>query len=67
MDSIARLSVPISTARELARPRGPELVVTDGSVLYDAQFEETEFVIDGLLTNGLTLLAGRPKVGKSWL
>ena len=31
------------------------------------EFEPTKFVVDGLLTEELTLLAGRPKVGKSWL
>ncbi len=61
------LAVPISVARQPARPRGPQLEVVDASYLYSAEFEETEFLIDGLLTKGLTLLAGRPKVGKSWL
>lgn len=30
-------------------------------------FEPTRFLVDGLLTGGLTILAGRPKHGKSWL
>ena len=30
-------------------------------------YKPIEFVIDGLLTQGLYILAGTPKVGKSWL
>ena len=30
-------------------------------------YKPIEFVIDGLLAQGLYILAGAPKVGKSWL
>ena len=30
-------------------------------------FEPLKFVVPGVLVEGLTLLAGTPKVGKSWL
>ena len=30
-------------------------------------FKPKEFIIDGLLTQGLYVLAGAQKVGKSWL
>jgi RecA-family ATPase len=35
--------------------------------LLDKEFPETEFIIDGLLPEGLTLLVGLPKTGKSYL
>jgi RecA-family ATPase len=35
--------------------------------IMEADFPEIEWVIDKLLAPGLTLLAGPPKVGKSWL
>ncbi len=35
--------------------------------LLNKQFEEPEWVIPGILPEGLCILAGRPKVGKSWL
>jgi hypothetical protein len=34
--------------------------------LMRAQFPPAEFVIPSILPTGLTLLAGRPKIGKSW-
>lgn len=39
----------------------------DGYTLLRTEYPPPVFVFDGLLHNGLTLLAGRPKVGKSWL
>ena len=30
-------------------------------------FPEAPFVVAGLILEGLTILAGRPKIGKSWL
>jgi hypothetical protein len=35
--------------------------------IYSADYPEPVWVVEGLLPNGLTLAAGRPKVGKSWL
>ena len=32
-----------------------------------AVYKPIEFVIDGLIAQGLYILAGAPKVGKSWL
>lgn len=31
------------------------------------EFPPLEFVVEGLITEGLTLLAGKPKMGKSWM
>jgi hypothetical protein len=35
--------------------------------LMEMEFPPVRFLVDGLLTGGLTILAGRPKHGKSWL
>ena len=39
----------------------------DALAIYNADYPPPVFVVDGLLPNGLTLAAGRPKIGKSWL
>lgn len=38
-----------------------------GRELLEAEFPEPTWIVPGLLPSGLTILAGRPKVGKSWL
>ncbi len=35
--------------------------------LLDAEFPEPRWSIEGLIPEGLTIIGGRPKVGKSWL
>ena len=37
------------------------------SDLLDAELPEPRFAVDGLLPEGLTFMAGAPKLGKSWL
>jgi hypothetical protein len=37
------------------------------SALRTMDFPEVAFIVPGLIPEGLTLLAGRPKIGKSWL
>jgi hypothetical protein len=44
------------------RPRG-----LDASSLMTQEFEPVEFIVDKILPEGLTILAGSPKVGKSWV
>lgn len=39
----------------------------DGQTLMTMPLQPLEFVIENLLSNGLHVLAGSPKVGKSWL
>jgi len=48
-------------------PKTPAVTPADGLVIYKAEYPEPVFVISELLANGVTLFAGRPKVGKSWL
>ena len=39
----------------------------DAGTLQSTAYEPDSFVIDDLLSQGLHLLAGAPKIGKSWL
>lgn len=43
------------------------LITCDGETLADKDLPPTKFIIKGLLPQGLALLSGSPKVGKSWL
>ena len=45
----------------------PNLTVIDGETLMDTRLEPTRFCIDTLLPQGITILGGAPKIGKSWL
>lgn len=43
------------------------LTVIDGETLMDKRLPPTKFCVDTLLPQGLCILGGSPKVGKSWL
>lgn len=43
------------------------LCTIDGETLMSRPLSPPNFIIDGLLSQGLHILAGSPKVGKSWL
>ena len=43
------------------------LQTIDADTLQSAAYEPVSFVVDDLLPQGLHLLAGAPKIGKSWL
>ncbi len=45
----------------------PRMTYIDGSALYTAHLPEPVWIVPGLIPEGLTILAGRPKSGKSWL
>jgi len=45
----------------------PRLKVISADELQDKVFPEPKWAVPGLLTEGLTILAGRPKRGKSWM
>ncbi|MEP9348559.1 AAA family ATPase [Xanthobacter sp. KR7-225] len=47
-------------------PRKPPTVFTAFDLMAE-QFEPVNFIVPGYVAEGLTLLAGRPKLGKSWL
>ena len=42
-----------------------KLQVVDGETLMDTRLEPTRFVVEQLLPQGLALLGGAPKIGKS--
>lgn len=44
-----------------------ELMAVDGETLWDMEFGAQLFCIKGLLPQGVCMLGGSPKVGKSWL
>ena len=43
------------------------LSAISGAALMDLEFMPQEFVVRGLLPQGLSILGGAPKIGKSWL
>ena len=43
------------------------LICIDGETLMTTPLPPIRFIISGLLPQGLHILAGPPKVGKSWL
>jgi DNA replication protein DnaC len=47
--------------------QGERSKIISADKLRNAQYENTEFIIDKMLSVGMTLLIGAPKVGKSWL
>ncbi len=44
-----------------------ELVTMDAETLMETPMEKIKFVVDKILPQGLHILAGSPKIGKSWL
>ncbi len=50
-----------------ANPDGESLAVRSVEALLTERFPEMVWIVPEILPSGLALLAGRPKVGKSWL
>lgn len=48
------------------QPQTPKIEISASSALYNADLPMPEPIIDSILYPGLTILGGRPKVGKSW-
>lgn len=44
-----------------------ELMAVDGETLWDLEFDAQRFCVRNLLPQGLCILGGAPKIGKSWL
>ena len=44
-----------------------KLAVIDGETLVDMKLPPTQFCVQTLLPEGVTILGGAPKIGKSWL
>lgn len=49
------------------KPNISQLRTVDGETLMSQPLRPPDFVVSGLLSQGLHILAGSPKVGKSWL
>ena len=59
---------PISTEDRPKRWKSPILgLVRSARYLRARKFEPIRFIVPGYIAEGCTLLAGRPKLGKSWL
>ena len=43
------------------------LAVIDSETLMNSEFTERRFCVETLLPQGLCMLAGAPKIGKSWM
>lgn len=44
-----------------------QLDIVDADTLLSIPMKKTRFIIDGLLPEGISILCGAPKIGKSWL
>jgi len=49
------------------RMKKEKIKTIDGQTLLDMQLPQIRFVVDSLLPQGLHILAGAAKTGKSWL
>lgn len=56
---------PKKTLGQRSSPEG--LLTFTANELQAMDFPPLEFLVEGLITEGLTLLAGKPKMGKSWM
>src|SRR5262245_2359473 len=50
-----------------SRPTAVAPIIQSAQSLRKKVFEPARFVVPSYITEGLTILAGRPKLGKSWL
>jgi hypothetical protein len=50
-----------------SRVTGWRANVFSAAQLHEQTFPEISYVVPGLISEGLSILAGRPKIGKSWL
>jgi len=59
---------PTTNSKPKPTPRStvPPLTAVDGLAVYRSQADQTVCIVDDLLWRGVTIFAGRPKVGKSW-
>lgn len=55
----------IGTVAKLLFPRKVKIV--DGDEIYTNKYKKLQWAVNGIIPEGLTILAGAPKLGKSWL
>lgn len=58
---------PRQAANDNKTPAEKPSTFVDAQTLLGMEFEPIKYVIPGYVAEGLTLLGGRPKLGKSWL
>lgn len=64
----AEAFIPLAEAkRQQARVSARSLPIFTARELGNMEFQPIKFVVPGYLPEGATILAGRPKLGKSWL
>lgn len=66
-DILERIHADTGKLSEALRPRAWMDTGIDAAALMQQEFTEPEFIISGFLPIGLTLLAAKRKLGKSWL
>lgn len=60
----------MTSSRSVSEPTEPEELLAglrNGKWLDEQVFDPLEYAVPGILPEGLSLLAGAPKIGKSWL
>lgn len=55
----------VEKLRELSKPQEAEVIT--GDELLEKKFAQKKWAIEGIIPEGLTMLASKPKVGKSWM
>jgi hypothetical protein len=58
---------PAAEIKSASKPEGWRQHALTFQEVQDLTFPPMTYVVDGLIVEGLTILAGRPKVGKSWM
>ena len=48
-------------------PKSKKLAVIDGETLMDMRLEPVRYCIEGVLSQGVAMMSGAPKIGKSWM
>lgn len=62
LEALAQAAKPPTRRHDPKRP-----VIGNARALQGMTFPDIKYVVPGYITEGATLLAGRPKLGKSWL
>jgi AAA domain len=57
----------LEPANERVKPNGKQLDTISASRLAAMDLPPVKYIVEGYIAEGLTVLAGRPKVGKSWM
>jgi len=61
------LITAVMDVRPVAKPRPPRITHVTAVELNKMTFDPTLWIVEHLIPEGLTLIAGRPKSGKSWM